>query len=81
MVERKVELQEAVDILVEMLDACVTDYLSLKTQLPSFGTAVDDTLAKYHTALENYVQGTMIWYYKCPRMSRSSFWQDPKTFD
>ena len=69
MVERKVELQEALDILVEMLDACVTDYLSLKAQLPSFGTGVDDALAKYHTAMENYVQGVIVWYYKCPRMS------------
>jgi hypothetical protein len=69
MIERKVELQEAVDVLIEMLDARVTDYISLKAQLPSFGTAVDDALAKYLTALEEFVQGTVVWYYKCPRMS------------
>jgi len=67
MVERQVELQEAVDILIDMLDARVTEYSVLKSQLPSFGSGVDEELGKYLQALEYFVQGTVVWYYKSPR--------------
>ncbi|KAF8970534.1 isoprenoid synthase domain-containing protein [Flammula alnicola] len=67
MMERGVELQEGIDILTEMLDARVTEYLALKAKLPSFGPVVDSELAKYHAALENFVQGTVVWYYMSPR--------------
>lgn len=60
MVERNVELQEAVDILTEMLAERVTDYLKLKASLPSFGAEVDAMLAKYHKGLEHFVQGTVV---------------------
>ena len=41
MVERQVGLQEAVDILTNMLDDRVTEYSLLKSQLPSFDSKVD----------------------------------------
>jgi len=67
MVERQVGLQEAVDILTKMLDDRVTEYSLFKSQLPSFGSKVDEELRKYLQALEYFVQGTVVWYYKCPR--------------
>ena len=67
MVEHQVELQEAIDILVDMVRSRVDEYVNLKGQLPSFGHEVDQELSKYHTAWEHFVQGTVIWYYLSPR--------------
>lgn len=64
--ERNVGLQAAIDILAEMLSQRVEDYVSLKNQLPSFGPEVDRELSTYLTALENFVQGTVLWYYLSP---------------
>ena len=65
--ERQVGLQEAIDILTEMLAQRVDDYVELKSKLPSFGPEVDKELARYLHALENFVQGTVLWYYLSPR--------------
>ncbi|PPQ97140.1 hypothetical protein CVT26_000623 [Gymnopilus dilepis] len=67
MVEYQVELQEAIDILVDMVRSRVDEYVNLEAQLPSFGHEVDQELSKYHTALEHFVQGTVVWYYLSPR--------------
>ncbi|KAF9050466.1 isoprenoid synthase domain-containing protein [Panaeolus papilionaceus] len=67
MVERNIELQDAINVLTDMLDARVTEYLALKKSLPSFGESVDAQLMKYLTAMENFVQGTVAWYYRSPR--------------
>lgn len=67
MVERNVELQGAIGILTQMVDTRVTQYLALKKSLPSFGREVDVQLRRYHSALENFVQGTVVWYYMSPR--------------
>lgn len=64
--ERNVGLQAAIDILTEMLSQRVEDYVELKKQLPSFGSDVDRELARYLHALENFVQGTVLWYYLSP---------------
>lgn len=64
--ERDVGLQAAIDILTEMLAQRVEQYVELKSQLPSFGPEVDRELAKYLHALENFVQGTVLWYYLSP---------------
>jgi len=61
-----VGLQDAIDILTEMLAERVEDYIGLKNQLPSFGPDVDRELARYLHALENFVQGTVLWYYLSP---------------
>ncbi|KDR68218.1 hypothetical protein GALMADRAFT_78787 [Galerina marginata CBS 339.88] len=67
MTERMVELQEAVNIVVDMLNSRVDRYITLKAQLRSFGPEVDSELEKYHAALEHFVQGTVVWYYLSPR--------------
>ncbi|KAJ3561482.1 hypothetical protein NP233_g10167 [Leucocoprinus birnbaumii] len=67
MVEKQIELQEAIDVVIDMLSSRVNQYINLKAQLPSFGQKTDSELAKYHHALEHYVQGTIIWYYLSPR--------------
>lgn len=64
--ERNVGLQAAIDILTEMLAQRVEQYIDLKNQLPSFGPEVDRELARYLHALENFVQGTVLWYYLSP---------------
>lgn len=64
--ERNVGLQAAIDILTEMLAQRVEEYVALKSQLPSFGADVDRELARYLHALENFVQGTVLWYYLSP---------------
>lgn len=66
MVENDVDLQTAIDILTEMIENRVSDYVSLKKRLPSFGSEIDKAVAVYHRALENFVQGTIVWYYVCP---------------
>ena len=64
--ECSVGLQTAIDILTEMLAQRVEDYIELKSRLPSFGPDVDLELARYLHALENFVQGTVLWYYLSP---------------
>jgi hypothetical protein len=68
--ERDVGLQEAINILTEMLNQRVNDYIKFKSQLPSFGTDVDAELQRYLHALENFVQGTVLWYYLSPSKYR-----------
>ncbi|KAG1898866.1 terpenoid synthase [Suillus fuscotomentosus] len=68
--ERDVGLQEAINILTEMLNQRVDDYVNLKSQLPSFGADVDAELEIYLHALENFTQGTVMWYYLSPRYFR-----------
>lgn len=70
MSEYGVGLQEAIDILTEMLAQRVDDYIELKNSLPSFGRDVDRELERYLHALENFVQGTVLWYYLSPRYFR-----------
>ena len=72
MVERQVELQEAVEILTNMFDDRVTEYSLFKSQLPSFDSKVDEELRKYLQALEHFVQGTVVGDYKCPRKQFNS---------
>ena len=67
MLERDCDLQSAVDVLTEMLAQRVADYARYKSQLPSFGTEVDAELARYNKAIEQYTQGTVVWYYYSPR--------------
>lgn len=68
--ERDVGLQEAINILTDMLNQRVNDYIKLKSELPSFGADVNAELERYLYALENFVQGTVLWYYLSP----SKYW-------
>ncbi|KAI0705976.1 terpenoid synthase [Cerioporus squamosus] len=70
MLERDCDLQTAVDVLTDMLAQRVADYARYKSQLPSFGPEVDAELARYNTAIEQYTQGTVVWYYYSPRYFR-----------
>lgn len=63
----RLTLQEAVDMLTRMIQDRVQEYVDLKRRLPSFGPKVDAALMKYHTALEHFVQGCIVWYYSSPR--------------
>ncbi|KAG2104282.1 isoprenoid synthase domain-containing protein [Suillus cothurnatus] len=58
---------EAINILTEMLNQRVDDYIKIKSLLPSFGTDVDVELERYFHAMENFVQGAALWYYFSPR--------------
>jgi hypothetical protein len=70
MQERDVGLQEAINILTEMLNQRVDDYIKLKSQLPSFGADVDVELERYFHAMENFVHGAALWCYYSPRYFR-----------
>jgi len=72
MLEHNTGLQCAVDIVTEMFAQRVADYADLKKRLPSFGPDIDGELAKYLTALEQYTQGTIVWYYESPRYFRGA---------
>ena len=69
MIERDCDLQAAVDALTDMLAQRVADYARYKAQLPSFGAEVDAELARYNKAIEQFTQGTVVWYYYSPRKS------------
>ncbi|KAL4246227.1 Terpene synthase [Abortiporus biennis] len=71
MLEHNTDLQSAIDIVTKMLAERVADYAKLKSEVPSFGEEVDRELARYLTALEYYVQGTVVWYYDSPRYFRT----------
>jgi hypothetical protein len=74
------DLQGAVDMLTGMIEARVKEYADLKLHLPSFGPKIDPMLHAYHTALEHFTQGCIVWYYSSPRMSLPSlrkYWPMP----
>ncbi|KAL0576974.1 hypothetical protein V5O48_005016 [Marasmius crinis-equi] len=66
----QLDLQQAIDLLTQMIHDRVNEYAALKQRLPSFGSKVDAALKKYHTALENFVQGCIVWYWSSPRYFR-----------
>lgn len=55
-------------MLTEMIETRVKEYVDLKERLPSFGPKIDPVLRTYHTALEHFTQGCLVWYYSSPRM-------------
>jgi hypothetical protein len=63
MEEKDLDLQDAIDYVIQMLNDRVDEYRALKKSLPSFGRRVDKELARYLRALEHFVQGTVVWYY------------------
>ncbi|KDR73936.1 hypothetical protein GALMADRAFT_141701 [Galerina marginata CBS 339.88] len=67
MANRRVELQDAIGILTDMLESRVDEYINLKSRLPSFGTNIDSELMKFITGVENVIQGGIIWSYMSPR--------------
>ncbi|THU81293.1 terpenoid synthase [Dendrothele bispora CBS 962.96] len=68
MEEKDLGLQDVIDYVITMLSDRVDEYITLKRSLPSFGSEVDRELARYLKALEQFVQGTVVWYYS-PRQS------------
>ncbi|RPD54775.1 terpenoid synthase [Lentinus tigrinus ALCF2SS1-7] len=70
MIEHDCDLQTAIDTLTDMLAQRVTDYVNLRAQLRSFGPDVDREVARYTKAMEQYTQGTLVWYYHSPRYFR-----------
>jgi hypothetical protein len=66
--ERGVDLQDAVDIVVQMLRDRLDEYLHLKASLRSFGPSVDRELSRYLRAMEQFVQGTVEWYYSSRKL-------------
>ena len=70
MLQHKTDVQGAIDIITGMLAQRVADYANLKKRLPSFGPEIDGELQRYLTAIENYTQGTVVWYYDSPRTWR-----------
>ena len=67
MLQHDTDVQGAVDIVTKMLAQRVADYANFKKRLPSFGPEIDVELHRYLTALEQYTQGTVVWYYDSPR--------------
>lgn len=67
MVEKKVELQEAIDTLVAMTETRVCEYVNLKAQLPVFCGGVDSEVARYFAGIEQLLQGGIIWSYLTTR--------------
>jgi hypothetical protein len=70
MEEKDLDLQDAIEYVIQMLNDRVKEYCALKRRLPSFDRSVDKELARYLRALEHFVQGTVVWYYS-PRKSFS----------
>jgi len=70
MLERDVDLQTAVNVVTKMLSDRVNDYVWWKKQLPSFSSEVDTELQRYLKALEQFIQGTVVWNYESPRYFR-----------
>ncbi|KAI0771415.1 isoprenoid synthase domain-containing protein [Irpex lacteus] len=68
MVMRRINLQEAVNVLITMITDRIDDYAQLKSGLPSFGSAIDEQLGLYLKNLEHFIQGTVRWYYSSPRV-------------
>jgi len=62
-----IELQEAIDIVMTMLEFRISEYINLKTRLPTFGPEVDSELARYYVGIENVMQGGIVWSYLSTR--------------
>ncbi|KAH8930304.1 terpenoid synthase [Atractiella rhizophila] len=70
MADHKVDLQTALDMLVDMIAQRVQDYVNLKKQLPNWGPKVNAAVAKYNKYIEYMVQGCVVWYYSSRRYFR-----------
>ena len=66
MVEREVELQAAIELVVAMLSEYIIKYQELRDTVPSFGEVIDTQLNKYLDAITSSLQGIAIWYYTSP---------------
>lgn len=60
-------LQEAVDRAARMHDAEVQVFVQTAAQLPSFGPAVDEILARYVSVLQARMRGILDWSYQSER--------------
>lgn len=70
MVEGNIGLQDAMDVVTAMLDDRILDYKRLKSRLPSYGAAIDKELARFLCGVEQFVQGTVEWYYSFRQCSQ-----------
>lgn len=74
MQEDGIGVQQAIDKVVEMLQARIADYQALKVERTCFPADDDELVTKYLGALENFVQGMVVWHMlaiasKSPRSS------------
>ncbi|KAK0481138.1 isoprenoid synthase domain-containing protein [Armillaria luteobubalina] len=57
---KAIGLQDAINILTNMISDRVEEYLHLKKKLPSFGPDIDSVLTRYHTAVGGFTQGCIV---------------------
>lgn len=65
--QKKISLQEASDLIGAHFAALMNRFVEVKKQLPSFGAALDDAVAKYVVAMEHWVIGNLEWSFESQR--------------
>ena len=65
--DKGVDLQTAMDLVGEHFKTHMARFVEAKTQLPSWGPAVDETVRKYVKALEHWVVGNLEWCFDTQR--------------
>jgi hypothetical protein len=63
MVQHKLGLQAGIDYVTQMVADRMEEYKQLKASLPSFSPSIDKELGRYITGVEDFLQGTVEWYY------------------
>lgn len=66
---KKLELQDAIDYVDQLLRKRVDDFMDAKKQLRSFGPDLDDKVASYILGIEYWVRGSAHWIFETPRQS------------
>ncbi|TFY55465.1 hypothetical protein EVJ58_g8232 [Rhodofomes roseus] len=65
--DKGVDLQTAADLVGDHFKAFMARFLEAKSQLPSWGPAVDRAVRKYTTAMEHWVVGNLEWSFETQR--------------
>lgn len=79
MQEKHVDLQTASDQVGERFQILMNKFVEGKEKIPSWGPAVDASVAAYVQAMEHWVIGNLVWSFKTPRYFGSQHDQVKRT--
>ena len=63
MAKRKVDLQTAINIIVDIISEYTQKFLKLREQLPSFGPEIDKEVNRYVDGIAHFIRGSLEYAY------------------
>ena len=63
MAKRNVDLQTAINIIVDIISDYIQKFIELRKQLPSFGPEVDKEVNHYVDSIAHFIRGSLEYAY------------------